>query len=466
MQALKTHFAPHLEVSLPRAFECAVYGQPRNNRETMQEYIIRQERNFHLLEKEGCKMDETAVGYIVYRQAASSPDRESGIEVLGVVRGQVRLEDGSEESQEAGGSCAWTRGEGHGDCRNWFGAAMFAFHWHEQDSAVVSSAKWSHCYRCLPFWGIRIFMSTAGRACWLRWARIPFNLWPEECQHLCYAGPVEHCKLCSIWAWTVWHPFIEAFQKGPPDASMGIQPNTKAAWNSKVAVKRWRVLSVQHYHSLEGCPTLGCRIRWRVLLWTILGPLAISSPKSSKSLSLCLPWKERPSPASKWSGACTRRKSWPLWWINMRRGWHAETVIHGGEHLKRWRMLTRPKRWRPARKRQQPAKLWRPHQQVLRLRRWHVRKLRSCARSCSNEIRSFRHVRPMDRQRWINYARNSRSSRGWWRSWRWWSPSMPAWQWVKPIRSIRSSTTRRCTSTRRIDCRRWRRCVNWRSFIL
>ena len=257
-----------------------------------------------------------------------------------------------------------------------------------------------------------------------------------------------------------------SFQKGPPDASMGIQPNTKAAWNSKVAVKRWRVLSVQHYHSLEGCPTLGCRIRWRVLLWTILGPLAISSPKSSKSLSLCLPWKERPSPASKWSGACTRRKSWPLWWINMRRGWHAETVIHGGEHLKRWRMLTRPKRWRPARKRQQPAKLWRPHQQVLRLRRWHVRKLRSCARSCSNEIRSFRHVRPMDRQRWINYARNSRSSRGWWRSWRWWSPSMPAWQWVKPIRSIRSSTTRRCTSTRRIDCRRWRRCVNWRSFIL
>ena len=106
MQALKTHFAPHLEVSLPRAFECAVYGQPRNNRETMQEYIIRQERNFHLLEKEGCKMDETAVGYIVYRQAASSPDRESGIEVLGAVRGQVRLEDGSEESQEAGGSCA------------------------------------------------------------------------------------------------------------------------------------------------------------------------------------------------------------------------------------------------------------------------------------------------------------------------------------------------------------------------
>lgn len=72
MQALKTHFAPHLEVSLPRAFECAVYGQPRNNRETMQEYISRQERNFHLLEKEGCKMDETAVGYIVYRQAASS----------------------------------------------------------------------------------------------------------------------------------------------------------------------------------------------------------------------------------------------------------------------------------------------------------------------------------------------------------------------------------------------------------
>eukprot|EP00435_Cladocopium_sp_Y103_P022720 s4252_g5.t1 len=76
MDALKTHFAPHLEVSLPRAFERAVYGQPRSGRETMQEYLIRQERNFHLLEKEGVKLDPTAVGYIVYRQASLTENQE------------------------------------------------------------------------------------------------------------------------------------------------------------------------------------------------------------------------------------------------------------------------------------------------------------------------------------------------------------------------------------------------------
>lgn len=42
----------------------------------MQEYLIRQERNFHLLEKEGLKMDETAVGYIVYRQASLTESQE------------------------------------------------------------------------------------------------------------------------------------------------------------------------------------------------------------------------------------------------------------------------------------------------------------------------------------------------------------------------------------------------------
>eukprot|EP00435_Cladocopium_sp_Y103_P071135 s185_g36.t2 len=76
MAALRTHFAPHMEVSLPRAFERAVYGQPRGGKESMQEYLIRQERNFHLLEKEGLKMDETAVGYIVYRQASLTESQE------------------------------------------------------------------------------------------------------------------------------------------------------------------------------------------------------------------------------------------------------------------------------------------------------------------------------------------------------------------------------------------------------
>ena len=53
MECLKEQFAPHLEQSLPRAFEKAIYGAPRSHKETMQEYIIRMERSFHSLEKEG-----------------------------------------------------------------------------------------------------------------------------------------------------------------------------------------------------------------------------------------------------------------------------------------------------------------------------------------------------------------------------------------------------------------------------
>lgn len=76
LAALKSHFAPHLEVSLPRAFERAVYGPPRNNKETMQEYIIRMEKAFHLLEKESLKLPDVAAGYVVYRQAALTEAQE------------------------------------------------------------------------------------------------------------------------------------------------------------------------------------------------------------------------------------------------------------------------------------------------------------------------------------------------------------------------------------------------------
>ena len=70
MDALKTHYAPHLEMSLPRAFERAVYGMPRTSKETMQEYLIRTERAFVLLQKEGLKLDDIAQGYVAYRQAS------------------------------------------------------------------------------------------------------------------------------------------------------------------------------------------------------------------------------------------------------------------------------------------------------------------------------------------------------------------------------------------------------------
>ena len=60
LQELRAHFAPHVEVSLPRAFERAVYGKPRSHKETMQDYLIRCERSFHLLAKEACKLPEVA----------------------------------------------------------------------------------------------------------------------------------------------------------------------------------------------------------------------------------------------------------------------------------------------------------------------------------------------------------------------------------------------------------------------
>ena len=76
LQVLKGHFAPHLEVSLPRAFERAVYGPSRSHKEDIQEYLIRCERAFHLLSKEGVSLPDAAVGYVIYRQAALSESQE------------------------------------------------------------------------------------------------------------------------------------------------------------------------------------------------------------------------------------------------------------------------------------------------------------------------------------------------------------------------------------------------------
>ena len=76
LKALKDHFAPHLEVSLPRAFERAIYGSPRTSKESIQEYIIRCERAFHMLQKEGVTLPDTAIGYVIYRQAALTENQE------------------------------------------------------------------------------------------------------------------------------------------------------------------------------------------------------------------------------------------------------------------------------------------------------------------------------------------------------------------------------------------------------
>ena len=76
MSRLREFFQPHLEVSLPRAFEQAVYGQQRQNREGFGEYIARMDRAFNRLKKEGVDLPESAQGYILYRQAALSEAQE------------------------------------------------------------------------------------------------------------------------------------------------------------------------------------------------------------------------------------------------------------------------------------------------------------------------------------------------------------------------------------------------------
>lgn len=53
LNRLREYFLPHLEVSLPRAFEAAVYGAPRGQKESFAEYTKRMERAFLNLATEG-----------------------------------------------------------------------------------------------------------------------------------------------------------------------------------------------------------------------------------------------------------------------------------------------------------------------------------------------------------------------------------------------------------------------------
>ena len=77
---LREFFNPHLEVSMPRAFEAAVYGQARQSKETFVEYVARMERAFIRLEKEGVHLPNNAQGYILYRHASLSEGQEQRVQ--------------------------------------------------------------------------------------------------------------------------------------------------------------------------------------------------------------------------------------------------------------------------------------------------------------------------------------------------------------------------------------------------
>ena len=69
LKRLREYFMPHLEISLPRAFEGAVYGQPKHAKESFAEFVNRMERSFEHLKKEGVDLPDGARGYIMFRQA-------------------------------------------------------------------------------------------------------------------------------------------------------------------------------------------------------------------------------------------------------------------------------------------------------------------------------------------------------------------------------------------------------------
>ena len=75
LNKLREYFLPHLEVSLPRAFETAVYG-PQGHKESFAEYTKRMERAFINLAKEGVDLPDGAKGYIMFRQAALNEAQE------------------------------------------------------------------------------------------------------------------------------------------------------------------------------------------------------------------------------------------------------------------------------------------------------------------------------------------------------------------------------------------------------
>ena len=73
---LKEYFAPHLETTMPKAFEAAVYGDCRGARESLSEYIVRMDAAFKNLKDEGVDLPSEARGYVMFRQARLSSVQE------------------------------------------------------------------------------------------------------------------------------------------------------------------------------------------------------------------------------------------------------------------------------------------------------------------------------------------------------------------------------------------------------
>ena len=76
---LKEYYQPHLETAMPKAFERAVYGEARRSKESIGEFIVRQDALFRELREEGVTLDDTVRGYIMFRQSNLSQTQEDQV---------------------------------------------------------------------------------------------------------------------------------------------------------------------------------------------------------------------------------------------------------------------------------------------------------------------------------------------------------------------------------------------------
>ena len=124
VKALTDHFSPHLESSLPQAFESAIYGEPRGSRESFGDYVIRMEYAFKELERQKVPLHDIAVGYVMFRHANLNEVQQSQMLTWGkgsydrktVVENLRRLDKGNFDARRKGPSHYVTEVENEDDC--------------------------------------------------------------------------------------------------------------------------------------------------------------------------------------------------------------------------------------------------------------------------------------------------------------------------------------------------------------
>ncbi len=79
VKKLEEHFKPYVEAAMPKAFEKAVYGDPRRGKEGFQDFVIRMDKAFKELADEGVTLSDEVKGYVIYRQAALNATQEDQV---------------------------------------------------------------------------------------------------------------------------------------------------------------------------------------------------------------------------------------------------------------------------------------------------------------------------------------------------------------------------------------------------